>query len=278
MSRGGGKVRQFILGTLRAHSDPMSGAELRYEYELDIELELNLDELSPQQKHSVRMSMDRALRQLKAAAQTDRDADGNWSPTKDWHARDEARREPARLAHHEAGHAVIGLALKQPVGFATIKARNGGGFVSDAPFHRAVGAVYARGSYRRPVADLSDIDAFGNPVEQYAGDRHADIITSIAGGMAEAEYLKDGSTWRKHASSGDMQNIGFSFKQLGDAARPFDEYVAECSALVKQHWSKIEAVAARLLKEDTLSGGDIYAICWRDARNVVRRQHLQRKP
>jgi hypothetical protein len=141
MSRGAGKMQQFILDTLRGHDKPMSGAELRSGYELDIEVELNLDELSPKQKHAVRMSMDRALRQLKAAGHIKRDEDGNWYPIKDWTARDEAQQERARLAHHEAGHAVIGLALKQPVGFATIKARNGGGLVADAPFHRAVGAV-----------------------------------------------------------------------------------------------------------------------------------------
>jgi hypothetical protein len=37
----------------------------------------------------------------------------------------------------------------------------------------------------------------------------------------------------------------------------------------------IEAVAAKLLNEETLSGNDIYDICWRTARNVVRRQHLK---
>jgi hypothetical protein len=114
-------------------------------------------------------------------------------------------------------------------------------------------------------------------VAQYAGDRHADIITNIAGGMAEAEYLNDGSTWRKHASTGDMSNIGFARQKLGAAARPIEEYAAECLALVNQHRSKIEAVAERLLKEETLSGTDLYAICWRDARNVVRQQHLKRK-
>jgi hypothetical protein len=108
-------------------------------------------------------------------------------------------------------------------------------------------------------------------------DHRADIVTSIAGGIAEAEHMKDGSTWREHASSGDMQCISYARGKLGETARPIEEYAAECSTLVKQHWSKIEAVAAKLLKEEALSGSDLYDICWRDTRNVVRRQHLKRR-
>jgi hypothetical protein len=221
--------------------------------------------------------MDRALRKLKAAGHIKRDGCGNWYPAKNWTARDAAARERSRTAYHEAGHAVIGLALKLPVAFATIKPRaSSAGHVSYAPFHHGVGAVYARGTYKQ-LADLSKVDAFGNSVTRPKLDRHADIVMSIAGGIAEAEHMKDGSTWREHVSSGDMKCISYARGKLGERARPIEEYAAECSNLVKQHWSKIEAVAAKLLKEETLSGSDLYHICWRDTRNVVRRQHLKRR-
>jgi hypothetical protein len=219
--------------------------------------------------------MDRALRQLKAAARIKRDALGDWYPVRDWIARDEAECQRLRVAYHEAGHAVIGLALKLAVAFATIKRRaSAAGHVSYAPTYHSVGTVFARGNYKRSV-DLSEVDAFGNPVMKLARDLHADTVMTIAGGAAEAEHIKDGSTWRELASPADMRIIGYNRRKLGKTARSIEEYAAECSALIKQHWSKIEAVAAKLLKEETLSGNDLYNICWRTARNVVRRQHLE---
>ncbi|MGA8699461.1 MAG: hypothetical protein WB689_37670 [Xanthobacteraceae bacterium] len=227
-------------------------------------------------RRSIRMSMGRALRQLEAAGQIKRDEDGNWYPCKDWTARDNAGRDRASTAYHEAGHAVIGLALELPIAFVTIKPRAAyRGHVSQTPVHHSVGEVYARGSYRKPIADASKQDAFGNPVSEHAGDWHADAVMSIAGGMAEAEFLKDGSTWRELASSSDKRIIALARRKLGDKAGSIEEYEAECEKLIKQHWPLIEAVAEKLLKEETMSGSDVYGICWRTARNVVRRQHLK---
>jgi hypothetical protein len=101
---------------------------------------------------------------------------------------------------------------------------------------------------------------------------------SIAGGMAEAEFLNDGRTWRElEGTTVDRRLVAFGRRKLGDKARSIEEYEADCEKLIKQHWPMIEAVAARLLKEETLSGNDVYAICWRTARNVVRRQRLKRR-
>ena len=116
-----------------------------------------------------------------------------------------------------------------------------------------------------------------NPVPERNDDWHADAVMSIAGGMAQAEYLKDGRTWRELASSSDKRSVAFARRKLGDKARTIEEYEAECEKLIKQHWPMIKAVAEKLVKEETLSGSDLYDICWRDARNVVRRQHLKRK-
>ena len=159
----------------------------------------------------------------------------------------------------------------------TIKPRaNYPGHVSYAPEHHGVGEVYARGLYRKPIADMSKQDAFGNPVSGRNENWHARAVMSIAGGMAEAEFLKDDRTWRKLASSSDRHNIAYYRRKLGDKARSIEECEAECEKLIKQHWPMIEAVAAKLLKEETLSGNDVYAICWRTARTVVRRQHFKR--
>jgi hypothetical protein len=281
MSRGPGKMQTLIMEALRLSSVPMSTLELREDYELEIwDLEREPDfEVwrTAQRRRSIRMSVGRAIRQLEAAGQIKRDKAGNWYPPKDWTARDSAERERSRVAYHEAGHAVVGLALKMPIAFVTIKPRAMNlGHVSQAPIHHSVGKVYARGSYRKPIADASKQDAFGNSVSERTHDWHADAVMSIAGGMAEAEFLKDGRIWRElEGTRTDRRGVAFARRKLGDRARSIEEYEAQCEKLIKQHWPLIEAVAMKLLKEETLSGIDSYNICWRITRNVVRQQHLK---
>jgi hypothetical protein len=273
-------MQKLIVDALQGSRVPLTTAELRKHYEFEIwdgELDFNVWN-TPERRRSTRISMGRALRQLEAAGEIKRNKSGEWYPAKDWTARDNAERERRCIAYHEAGHAVIGLALKMPIAFVTIKQRAySGGHVSQAPVHHSIGFVYARGSYSEPIADMCKQDAFGNPVSERNDDWHADAVMSIAGGMAEAEFVKDDFLWRELASSGDMSSIAFARRKLGDKARSVAEYEAECAKLIKQHWPMIEAVAAKLLDEETLSGADVYSICWRVSRNVVRRQHLKGK-
>jgi len=286
MSRGLGKMQTFIMETLRMSRTSKSAPFLLERHQLE-KYEASKHHTfeawkkawsTPARRRSLRMSMGRALRQLEAIGQIKRDDDGNWYPSTDWSARDNAERERTRTAYHEAGHAVIGLALKLPMAFATIKPdRTNLGHVSQAPTHHSLGEVYARGSYRKPIADASEQDAFGNPVSKVAHDWHANAVMDIAGGMAEAEFAKDGQGWRELASPSDKRNLAFARRKLGKKARSNEEYEAECERLIKRHWPLIEAVAVKLLTEETLSGVDVYGICWRAARNVVRRQHLNRR-
>jgi Peptidase family M41 len=282
MSRGPGKMQNAIMRELRGSSTPLSASDLRQSYELE-----TFDESPKRQgfeawntaarRHSIRMSMGRALRQLEAAGQIKRDVAGDWYPSKGWTARNHDVRERAIVAYHEAGHAVIGLALKMPVAFVTIKpSGRSGGHVSLAPVPYSVGNVYARGQYRKLVAEIEQ-DPFGNKVEDTCNENywHSDAMMRIAGGMVEAEFLKNGRPWRELASPGDMRGLAFARRKLGDKARSVEEYEAECETLIKQHWTLIEAVAKGLLKEETLSGEDVYNICWCKARNVVRRQRLE---
>ena len=280
MSRGPGKMQKSIMVSLQLSSVPLSTAELREGYQHEIWLNSDDDdfEVTPAQRRSIRISMGRALRHLELAGEIKRNGAGEWYPTKDWTGRDKAERERSSTAYHEAGHAVIGLALKLPIAFVTIKPRAGSlGHVSHAPSGRRLRTIYARGSYySEPIADMSKQDAFGNPMSERNDDWHADIVMSIAGGMAGAQFRKDRRPWRKlEETSADKRCIAFARGKLGDRARSRQEYEAECKKLVKQHWPMIEAVAAKLLEEETLSGSDVEDICWRTARNVVRRQHLR---
>jgi len=284
MSRGPGKMQALIMDALRTSRGPRSAASLRqcHAWEIwDPDSDPGFEVWNTAaRRRSIRMSMGRALRQLEAAGQIKRDKEGNWYPSKDWMGRDIAERERMRVAHHEAGHAVVGLALKMPIAFVTVKPKaRYAGYVSQAPTHHSLGEVYARGSYSKPIADASKQDAFGNPVSERDYDWHADIVMTIAGGMAEAELLKeDVRIWRKlEGTSTDRRLVAFARGKLGDKARSIEEYEAECEKLIKQHWPLIEAVAAKLLKEETLSGSDVYDVCLRTARNVVRRQHLKKR-
>src|SRR5262249_38351197 len=284
MSRGPGKLQRWIVDALQISSAPVSTAELRDDYASELwasdtsESEFD-DWNTAARRRSVRMSMGRALRQLEAAGQIKRDKAGEWCPAKDWEARDNAERQRSSTAYHEAGHAVIGLALKLPIAFVTIKPTRGTlGHVNEAPTHHTIGPVYPRGQYRKPIIAEGDLDAFGNSVPEHNKDWHAETVMSIAGGMAQCEFLKDGRTWRElQGTATDRRLVAFARRKLGDKAGSIEEYEAECEKLIKQHWPMIEAVAAKLLKEETLSGSDVYAICWRTARNVVRQQHLKNR-
>jgi hypothetical protein len=253
MSRGPGKLQTSIMDGLRGSTAPMSTAELRLDYAYEIWDPTSDPDFevwnTAARRRSVRISMGRAPRQLEAAGQIKRTPAGGWYPARDWTGRDGAIRQRTSTAYHEAGHAVVGLALKIPMAFVTIKPKASTlGHVSAAPVHHSLGEVYARGSYRKPIADMSNQDAFGNPVPERNTDWHADIVMCIAGGMAQAEFLKDGRTWRElEGTGGDKRCIAFDRSKLGDKARSLEEYEVECSKLIKQHWPMIEAVAAKLL-------------------------------
>ena len=152
---------------------------------------------------------------------------------------------------------------------------------------RALGLVYSHRRVKRgrgysykftEHAKFADVDAFGNPVSSSPteGDHHAHIVISIAGGMAENEYLINGLRWNAlEGTKGDQDHVRAYRRKLGENARTPEEYEAECSALVTKYWPMIEAVANRLLREKTIGGSEIYELCERIARNVVRRQHLK---
>ena len=123
--------------------------------------------------------------------------------------------------------------------------------------------------------------AFGNPVSPTPDkrDHHASIVISMAGGMAEIEYSKgeDVRKWNELAGTRtDQSHIKDYRRKLGENARKPEEYESECRELVARHWALIEAVANRLLKEETVGGTEILELCERIARNVVRRQHLKK--
>lgn len=281
---------QWVVTTLQMRKVAMSTAELHAEF-------MSEDYGEPKRRktkdraRSVRNSLARALRQLEAAATILRDdINHQWSltqPPPDY--------ERIATAYHEAGHAVVGLALQLPISFATMRQGKRNAYVTGLTDRLSVGEIYKsvpgkpiklrdfpgrifRTTKYKKVADLTGVDAFGNklkPRKISEAEHHAEIVMCIAGGMTEAIHMGDDpSTWRKLASgaSGDMGVAGRHRVALGDKAKSYDAYEADALMLVKKFWPMIEAVAAELQKRNFLSAYDMDLIC----RRVVRRQHLTR--
>jgi hypothetical protein len=181
------------------------------------------------------------------------------------------------VAFHETGHAVIALATGYPVALVTIKPRGrSAGHISHDYCASNIGGVYKfdRRTRRHVLINSKsfDLDAFGNPVRirRTAKKNEAAILNAIAGPMAEAELLNDdGTQWRSFVSDGDMRNMRYAQRNL---ARPksWPQYEQQALTLVRKFWPMIEAVAARLLKDETLSGGDVDSICQRVRRHQIK--------
>jgi len=279
MSRGPGTMQEWISLELSCYSKGRTVAEMHRQYLLEE------DKRSGAKDHAraVRHSMTRALRSLEKLGKVRRNGSIWLSPEAIERARLDEKADTERLretAFHEAGHAVIGLAGQLAIGMATIVPKGSlAGRVVGASEADSVGHVFKLGkhSYKKVTTDAeASLDPFGNPVrkrEPTAEEHHAEVIMCFAGPMADAEHLGDCTKWREHASNSDMSIARYHRHELGYAAKSWEEYEQEALKLVRKYWAMIEAVAARLLKVNTLSGYEISDIC----RRVVRRQHLQKR-
>ena len=134
MSRGPGKMQEWIDLELSCYSDGRTLAEMHRQYLLEE------DEHSSAKDHAraVRNSMARALRALEKLGKIRRDGDKWLSPDAVEHdrlAKEAAKKRVRQTAYHEAGHAVVGMAVGLMIAYACV---GEGGHVSSAsPFvHR----------------------------------------------------------------------------------------------------------------------------------------------
>jgi hypothetical protein len=184
-------------------------------------------------------------------------------------------------AYHEAGHAVIALAVQLPVAYACSvpSGRAQVGHVamghrstrSIGPGYRLVGDRYKR----TVTPKAAELDAFGNvprKISRAAAEHHAEVIMCMAGPMADAKVSGDSVKWRDKASNSDMQIARFHRSELGEGAKSWEQYEQEAQALVDKCWPMIEAVSSRLMKVDWISGSEVDDICGRVARQQYARK------
>jgi hypothetical protein len=174
-------------------------------------------------------------------------------------------------AYHEAGHAVIGLALQLPVAYA-VSVPGGRAKVGHVGMahrrNRRIGRGYRLigDRYKATVGPkAADLDAFGNPprrIEHTSEEHRAEIVMCFAGPMAEAK-LRNQKDWRSLASNADRSIARHHRGELGDAAKSWNEYEQGATALVDKYWPMIEAVATRLMKVDWIGGDEVDDICGR---------------
>jgi hypothetical protein len=239
---------------------------------------------------SARNSLARALRSLTAAG-TIKCEHGLWSPTApdpdDVEAEREKKKSLTAVAHHEAGHAVAGLAGGLHMTVATIGEAGTGarGYVTGLTDRIPVGRIDVPptdkdgrpiGGAWRTVANLSKVDAFGNKITKRKiseAEHHAEIVMCIAGGMAHCIHLgKDHAAWRTHASGADMWIARDHRRKLGGKARSWERYTADTFKVLTKHWEKVEAVAKALQKKNVMTAYDLDRVLV----GVVRRHHLKK--
>src|SRR5262249_45271810 len=127
-------------------------------------------------------------------------------------------------AYHEAGHAVIGLAVQLPVAYA-VSVPSGRERVGHVAMVHKRNRRIERG-YRivggRPIFGP---DAFGNEprtIERTPEEHRAEIVMCFAGPMAEAKVRNQ--DWRSLASNSDMDIARNHHGALGAAAKSWEEY------------------------------------------------------
>jgi ATP-dependent Zn protease len=141
-----------------------------------------------------------------------------------------ASNRDAVTAYHEAGHAVMALALGRPIHRVTIE-----------PNHRFLGRCELGSGRFRPSDDVLEIE----------------VLILLAGPVAEARHT---GRFNPDAADHDLRGVrslvasrGATWKQVERLERRFldkTEHWFDRPGM----WSAVEAIAAELLKTPTLSG------------------------
>jgi hypothetical protein len=152
----------------------------------------------------------------------------------------------ARVAFHEAGHAVIGSALALPISYATVR-----------PFNDWAGHVMFASNFVNVGSEPHLLLTLAGPVaeqRQFPTAPRLDHSIDMRGALAIIRV----ELW-----SANIERDGLR-KAKGPAPADIDAELAKwqkrTSSIVDQHWSWIVIVAERLQKLTGLTGGEIIAL------------------
>ena len=141
-------------------------------------------------------------------------------------------------AYHEAGHAVVAFELEIPVESVTI-----------APDEESVGSMI----YQRRLQKLDD---YGSISARRRATLEAHVRVLIAGWIAEKRFNPKG--FRRSGAQEDQRTlitIVFLLSNSEKEARLYHRLLeVQTVQIVNRRWFAIKALAAALLKKETLSG------------------------
>jgi len=178
-----------------------------------------------------RSSVNRALRNLEAAGKIERaDFIVTGVKVRAWRRADAPERRKA-TAYHEAGHAVIGYALRCAVESVTIKPSG------------------------RDTLGHVEIDSSAKT------NRTNEILAIMAGPLAESKFTRSGMSWDDIRHGSDFRAVQYARKILSEKPLTNERYEARTRKLVDKHWSQITRVAAALLRRETLSRTQLRDLC-----------------
>jgi ATP-dependent Zn protease len=138
------------------------------------------------------------------------------------------------VAYHEAGHAVIGVAVGMPLARVTIRPR--GNSLVD-------GKTMWRHGSRSPLLSQVIVDYAG-----FSAERRIDASVRWEEGVDDHDVLEDKILRGQWADSEEA---------VADAYRFMRKVKKASAALVTRHWKAIITVAEELLRKQTLTGKQV---------------------
>jgi hypothetical protein len=131
-------------------------------------------------------------------------------------------------------------------------------------FHEAAHAVFARalGMYVKHATIKPDHESSGHVLIRWSQDHEKNLLVDMCGHIAQRIHNPNSS----FGAADDARHTRDRIKAMGKSARRWSVYQAGARKLVLAHWPAISAVAAELMRVETISGRRVDALMIASAR------------